>query len=116
MAVLLVACGGGDDGGSPDADPVLRPEDQGEVSTACQDQFTAGHNMESAGTPTAAAFLPSVQACSSLAEWSSAARFQGIRLSGQEPRFVHGVCLSADTTTQSTPICQEAKAQMERVR
>jgi hypothetical protein len=116
MAVLLLGCGGGGDGGSPDDDPVLRPEDQVEVSKACEDQFAAGHSMETAGTPTAAAFLPSVQACSSLAEWSSAARFAGTRLNGQEPRFVYGVCNAADATTQALPICLEAKAQMERVR
>lgn len=115
MAALLVACGGGTDENATD-DPVLRPEDQVEVSKACQDQFTASHNMESAGTPTATAFLPSVQACSSLAEWSSAARFGGTRLNGQEARFVYGVCNAADTTTQGTRICQEAKAQVERVR
>ena len=113
MTVLLVACG---DSESTDEDPTLRPEDQVEVSKACQDQFTAGHDMESAGQPTASAFLPSIHACSSLAEWSSAARFGGTRLNGQEPRFVHSVCTAADTTTQASVICQEAKAQVERVR
>ena len=116
MAGLLVACGGGDAGRDSTDDPVLRAQDQIEVSKGCQDQFTAGHDMEQAGTPTAAAFLPSVQACSSLAEWSSAARFFGTRLNGQESRFVHAVCTAADTTTQATRICQEAKAEAERVR
>ena len=115
MAVLLVACGG-DGGGGTDEDPTLRPEDEVEVSKACQDAFQAGHDMETAGQPTASAFLSSVQACSSLAEWSSAARSRGTRLNGQEPRFVHGVCSAADTTTQSTAICQQAKTQAERVR
>lgn|GEM_PF-6890661 len=115
MAVLLVACGGGERG-SPDDDPVLRPEDNVEVSKACEDQFTTSHNMERSGTPTATAFLPSVQACSSLAEWSAAARFGGTRLNGQEARFVYGVCNAADEATQAMPPCMEAKAQMERVR
>ena len=114
MAVLLVACGGG--GGGTDEDPTVRPEDKVEVSKACQDAFQAGHDMETAGQPTASAFLSSVQSCSSLAEWSSAARSRGTRLNGQEPRFVHGVCSAADTTTRSTPICQQAKTQAERVR
>ena len=115
VAVLLVACGGGG-GSATDEDPTLRPEDQVEVSKACQDAFQAGHDMESAGQPTASAFLASVQACSSLAEWSSAARSRGTRMNGQEPRFVHGVCSAADTTTQSAPICQQARTQAERVR
>ena len=116
ITVALVACGGGGGGGSPDDDPVLRPEDQVEVSKACEDQFAAGHAMETSGTPTAAAFLPSIKACSSLAEWSSAARFGGTRLNGQEPRFAYGVCTTADPATQALAICLEAKAQVERVR
>ena len=116
MAVLLVACGG-DGGGAVDDDPTLRPEDQVEVSKACQDAFDSGHDMETAGQPTASAFLPSVQACSSLAEWSSAARFAGTRLNGQEPRFVHGVCTAAsEPATQASAICQQAGAQVARVR
>jgi hypothetical protein len=114
--VLLAACGGGGDSVSPDDDPVLRPEDRVEVSKACQDAFEGGHNRERAGEPTASAFLSSVQSCSSLAEWSSAARFGNTRLNGQEPRFVHGVCTAADPATQASPICQEARAQVERVR
>lgn len=117
MAVLLVACGGGgDDEGSPDDDPVLRAEDSVQASKACQDQFAAGHGMEGGGTPTHTAFLPSIQSCSSLAEWSAAARFSGIPLNGQEARFVYGVCNAADEATKAMPTCVEAKAQMERVR
>lgn len=115
MSVLLVACGGGE-GASLDDDPVLRPEDNVPVSKACEDQFSTSHAMERSGTPTATAFLPSIQACSSLAEWSAAARFDGTRLNGQEPRFVHGVCGEADAATRAMPICMEAKAQVERVR
>lgn len=116
MAVVLVSCGGGDGSRSPDDDPVLRPEDRVEVSKACQDGFEGSHMREQAGEPTASAFLSSIQACSSLAEWSSAARFGNTRLNGQEPRFVHGVCTAADAATQASAICQEAKAQVERVR
>ena len=115
MAVLLVACGGGDDGAADD-DPLYRPEDQVQVSKACEDQFATSHSMERSGTPTATAFLPSIQACSSLAEWSAAARFGGTRLNGQEPRFVYGVCNAADAATQALPICADARAQLERVR
>lgn len=112
VAGALFACGGGDGSGSPEDDPVLRPGDQVEVSKACGDAFEAGHMREEAGTPTAEAFLASVQTCSSLAEWSSAAREFGARLSGQEPRFVNGVCQSAgDAATQASPICVQAKAE-----
>ena len=115
LAVVLVACGG-DGSGSPDDDPVLRAEDRVEVSKACQDGFEGSHMRERAGEPTASAFLSSIQSCSSLAEWSSAARFGNTRLNGQEPRFVHGVCTAADAATQGSAICEEAKAQVERVR
>ncbi len=113
VAGALFACGGGDDtSGSPDDDPVLRPGDVVQVSTACREAFDTGHMREQAGTPTAEAFLPSIRTCSSLAEWSSAARNAGTRLNGQEPRFVNGVCTSAgDAATQATPICVQAKAE-----
>src|SRR5688572_19051250 len=106
LAGTLFACGGGDDSGSPDDDPVLRPGDVVTVSTACRDAFDTGHMREQSGTPTAEAFLASVQVCSSLAEWSSAAREAGTRLNGQEARFVNGVCSSAgDAATQAKPTC-----------
>jgi hypothetical protein len=113
LAGVLCACGGGgDDSGSPDDDPVLRPGDVAAVSKACRDAFDNGHMREQSGTPTAEAFLASVQTCSSLAEWSSAARDAGTRLNGQEPRFVNGVCTSAgDAATQARPICIQAKAE-----
>lgn len=112
MAVLLAACGGGGStAGMTDDDPVLRPEDRAEPSKACRDQFVASHNMEQAGTPTAIAFLPSVQACSSLAEWSAVSRSENTPLDGREYRFVHGVCLAADPATRDSTICQEAAAQ-----
>jgi hypothetical protein len=112
LAGLLFACGGGDDSGSPDDDPVLRPGDVVTVSKACRDEFDAGHMREQSGTPTAEAFLKSVQLCSSLAEWSSAAREAGTRLNGQEARFVNGVCTSAgDAATQASPTCVQAKAE-----
>jgi hypothetical protein len=113
VAGTLFACGGGgDETGSPTDDPVLRPGDVVTVSKACRDAFDAGHMRETAGTPTAEAFLPSIKACASLAEWSSAARDAGTRLNGQEPRFVNGVCTAAgDPATQASPICVEAKAE-----
>ncbi len=111
LAGMLVACGGGGNEASVDDDPVLRPGDVVTVSAACRQSFDAGHDRETAGDPTAQAFLPSVQTCVSLAEWSSAAREAGTRLNGQEPRFVNGVCSSADTATQATPICQQARAE-----
>jgi hypothetical protein len=112
LAATLFACGGGDDRGSPDDDPVLRAGDVVAVSKACREAFDAGHMREQSGIPTAEAFLKSVQVCSSLAEWSSAAREAGTRLNGQEPRFVNGVCTSAgDAATQASPICVQAKAE-----
>lgn len=111
LAGTLFACGG-DDSGSPDDDPVLRPGDVVTVSKACRDAFDTGHMREQSGTPTAEAFHASVQVCSSLAEWSSAAREAGTRLNGQEPRFVNGVCTSAgDAATQASAICVQAKAE-----
>jgi hypothetical protein len=112
LAGTLFACGGGGDSSSPGDDPVLRPGDIVTVSKACRDEFDAGHSREQSGTPTAEAFLKSVQVCASLAEWSSAAREAGTHLNGQEARFVNGVCTSAgDAATQATPICVQAKAE-----
>ena len=112
VAGMLFACGGGGDNGAPDDDPVLRPGDVVTVSKACRDAFDTGHMREQSGTPTAEAFLASVQVCASLAEWSSAARDAGTRLNGQEPRFVNGVCTSAgDAATQASAICVQAKAE-----
>lgn len=112
LAATMFACGGGDDSGSPDDDPVLRPGDVVTVSKACRDAFDTGHVREQSGTPTAEAFLASVQVCSSLAEWASAARDAGTRLNGQEARFVNGVCTSAgDAATQASPTCVQAKAE-----
>lgn len=112
LAGTLFACGGGDDSGSPDDDPVLRPGDVVTVSKACREEFDAGHMREQSGTPTAEAFLKSVQVCATFAEWSSAAREAGTRLNGQEARFVNGVCTSAgDAATQASPTCTQARAE-----
>ena len=111
LAGLMAACGGGDGGQSVEDDPVLRPGDRVTVSKGCRDAFDASHMREQGGEPTAQAFLSSIQACASLAEWSSAAREAGTRLNGQEPRFVNGVCASADAGTQATRICVEARAE-----
>lgn len=108
---ILVACGGGDGGRSADDDPVLRPGDRVTASKGCRDAFDASHMRERGGEPTAQAFLSSIQACASLAEWSSAARAAGTRLNGQEPRFVNGVCATADAAMQATAICVQARAE-----
>ena len=113
VAGTLFACGGGHDSGSPGNDPLLRPGDVVTVSKACRQEFDAGHMREDSGTPSAEAFVRSVQVCSSLAEWSSAAREAGAhRLNGQEARFVNGVCTSAgDAATQASATCVQAKAE-----
>ncbi len=108
---LLAGCGGDGEEPSAEDDPVLRPGDVVTVSKACRDAFDAGHARETAGDPTVQAFLPSVKACASLAEWSSAAREAGTRLNGQEPRFVNGVCAAADQVSQASPTCVQAKAE-----
>lgn len=92
---------------------MLRPGDVVTVSKACREEFDAGHRREDSGTPSAEAFLMSVQVCSSLAEWSSAAREAGAhRLNGQEARFVNGVCTSSgNAATQASPTCVQAKAE-----
>jgi hypothetical protein len=118
LAVLLIAgtlfaCGGGGGSGAPDDDPVLRPGDVVTVSKACREEFDADHMREDSGTPSAQAFLRSVQVCSTLAEWSSAAREAGaVRLRGHEAQFVNEVCTSAgDAVTQASPTCVQAKAE-----
>ena len=112
VAGTLFACGGGHDSGSPGNDPLLRPGDVVTVSKACRQEFDAGHMREDSGTPSAEAFVRSVQVCSSLAEWSSAAREAGaVRIKGQEARFVNGICMSADAATQASPTCLQAKAE-----
>lgn len=103
LAVLAGACGGG--GGGGDDDPLALA---GEPSSACSQAIMDGHNMEAAGRP--APFLPSVQACGSLAEWTDAAKRFGIDLKGREAQFVANTCNAASDQVNALKICQEAKA------
>lgn len=102
LAAVVGACGGG--GGSKD-DPLALG---GTASDACSQAIMDGHNMEAAGRPTP--FLPSVQACGSLAQWTAAARGFGIDLHGREAQFVDNTCNAAGDDVKALRICQEAKA------
>lgn len=102
LAAVVGACGGG--GGSKD-DPLALG---GTASDACSQAIMDGHNMEAAGRP--APFLPSVQACGSLAQWTAAARGYGIDLHGREAQFVDNTCNAASDDVKALKICQEAKA------
>lgn len=103
LAVLAGACGGGGGGGGDD--PLALA---GEPSDACSQAIMDGHNMEAAGRP--APFLPSVEACGSLAEWTEAAKKFGIDLKGREAQFVDNTCNAASDQVKALTICQEAKA------
>ncbi len=103
LAVLAGACGG--KGGGGDDDPLALA---GQPSGACSQAIMDGHNMEAAGRP--APFLPSVQACGSLAEWTEAAKKFGIDLKGREAQFVDNTCNAASDQVKALKICQEAKA------
>ncbi len=83
------------------------------MSPECQQAFVDGHNLEVAGEPTNQAFLPSIEECGSLEEWTAAAMDFGVDLRGQEGTFVDGVCAAADNATRSRPICEQA---LERFR
>jgi len=103
LVALTGACGGGDGGG--DDDPLAL---SGKPSDACGQAIVDGHNMEAAGRP--APFLPSVEKCGSLAEWTAAARAFGIDLKGREAQFVDNTCNAASSEVNALRICQEAKA------
>jgi hypothetical protein len=106
VALLLVAltgaCGGG---GGDDDDPLALA---GKPSDACGQAIADGHNMEAAGRP--APFLPSVEMCGSLGEWTAAAKAFGIDLKGREAQFVENTCNAARPEVKALKICQEAKA------
>lgn len=106
VAAALWACGGG---GGGDEDPLAL---EGKASTPCMQAITDGHNQEGAGQPTPVAFLPSIRECSSLAEWTAAAKAFGIDLKGREAQFVDNTCNASTTTAEvkASKICQEAKA------
>lgn len=109
LGLLLVAgCGGEGEGEAATA-----PASEVTLSPECQQTFVDGHNLEAAGEPANQAFLPSVQACGSLEEWTAAATDFGVDLRGQEGTFVDGVCAAADDATRSRPICEQA---LERFR
>lgn len=99
---LLAACGGG---GGDDDDPLALA---GEPSDACSQAIMDGHNMEAAGRP--APFLPSIQACRSLAEWTDAAKTFGIDLRGREAQFVDNTCNAAGDEVKALEICREVRA------
>jgi hypothetical protein len=111
VALLLVAltgaCGGGDGSDGDENDPLALA---GTPSDACGQAIADGHNMEAAGRP--APFLPSVEKCGSLAEWTAAAKAFGIDLKGREAQFVDNTCNATTTSAEvkASKICQEAKA------
>ncbi len=104
--LLLAACGGGCGGGGGAKDDPLALA--GKPSDACGQAIMDGHNLEAAGKPSP--FLPSVQACGSLAAWTAAANAFGIDLKGREPQFVDNACKAASDEVRALKICQEAKA------
>lgn len=106
VTAALSACGGG---GGGDDDPLAL---EGKSSTACTQAIMDGHNHEGAGQPTPVAFLPSIRECSSLAEWTAAAKAFGIDLKGREAQFVDNTCNATTTAAdvRASKICQEAKA------
>ena len=102
LLVLLGACGGG---GAHHDDPLALA---GKPSDACSQAIVDGHNAEAAGKP--APFLPSVQQCRTLADWTAAANGFGINLNGREAQYVDNTCNAATDAVKALTICQEAKA------
>lgn len=103
LVALTGACGRG--GGGDSADPLALA---GKPTDACSQAIVDGHNMEAAGQP--APFVPSVEKCGSLSEWTSAAKAFGIDLKGREAQFVDNTCSAASSEVRALRICQEAKA------
>jgi hypothetical protein len=83
------------------------------ASKECKDAFVRSHAGEDAGQPTNIVFLPSIQECSTLGEWTAAAKSLGVNLRGREPDFVEGVCAAHGPEVQSLVICQEATAALQ---
>jgi hypothetical protein len=102
LVAALAGCGGKS---KSSGDPVALA---GTASDACSQAIMDGHNMEAAGKPMP--FLASVRQCSTLAEWTAAAKGFGIDLNGREPQFVDNTCSASGADVQSLPICQEARA------
>lgn len=111
-ALLLAGCGG--------SEPIettksagARPAPAAAASGACREGFVNGHERENKGEPSGTAFLPSIEQCSTLAEWTAAAKSLGVDLRGREPNFVEMVCAQAEPAIQSLVICQEATAELQ---
>lgn len=112
LAAAFAACGDGDS--TPEAtETTAATAKKVTASQACTDSFRHGHNQEKGGEPTPKAFLPSIQACQSLEEWTAAERAFGVNLQGQEARFVDNTCFAASPEVQALRICKEAKAQVK---
>lgn len=79
------------------------------ASTECRAAFQLGHDGEAAGTETFLAFRQSVQRCSSLAQWTAAAKDIGVDLGDQAAVFVDRTCSMADEATRARAICEEVK-------
>lgn len=112
-ALLVGGCGGSEPvetTKSAGARPAPAP---GAASGACREGFLKGHERENEGEPSGTAFLPSIEQCSTLAEWTAAAKSLGFDLRGREPNFVEMVCAEAEPAIQSLVICQEATAELE---
>jgi hypothetical protein len=102
VATLVAGCDGNE--GVRASPPTATAE-----RSACDQAFVRGRRAEAAGTPSFEAFLPSVQTCSTLAEWTTTAQELGRPLRGQEATFVSNVCAEADAATQALAICTEAE-------
>jgi hypothetical protein len=102
LVALLVACGKG--GGKNADDPLALG---GKPSGACQRAFVDGHNREATGD--SMAFVPSIQECKTLAEWTAAAHAFGVDLQGREAQFVDNVCNTATPDVKALATCTEAR-------
>jgi hypothetical protein len=106
-----------------ESDPVETTRSAGASTTAkpaaagaskeCKDAFVRSHAGEDAGEPTNIVFLPSIQDCSTLDEWTAAAKSLGVNLRGREPDFVEGVCAAHGHEVQALVICQQATAALQ---
>jgi hypothetical protein len=115
LATSLLGCSGSSTTATGADDPLLPPGGQPTpISQDCRDAFSQGHDREAGGEPTVVAFLPSVQRCSSVAEWTATARARNVNLNGRDAAFIDGVCSAAGADTQARPICREAKTQAHK--
>jgi hypothetical protein len=106
LVVALTSCS------DRDGKSVVRtPASPPTVSPECREAFRLGHEREAAGEPTFQSFLPSVERCGSLREWTDAARASGVDLHGREATFVNRACAEGDARIQGRLICTQARAQ-----